>query len=530
MKRIPVAWATELQRIGLRQGRRIQVWPTGLTAVSWDDEGRGEWLSSERPSIAICADHEVDSFKVSLAGYTAEDLAISSIRPGNPVFLELPHLPVGIHKLRVSARPTLASGGEDLIGELDVFIREPRPWTPSLSPQGPFVVSMEPMTPTLEQLWEGRVAIEIRGPRGRHVAPIVSLFEKRAKVPSIRRNLEPLALPVDPGAWRVHFEKQFRGIEQVQNTYDSAYSCTVELNAEELGTYSFDCERAFTPIRWTIQRKAGIYHIRLIDDSDLSTPVMTTRYSFDTPDVPVQIDSKGLYPTVPAVEGMYFAQRQESWWAQIVPPLKLTLGQIPAPSFLSYPRSTEGVIGLLQVIERWGKARIPGNILGFVLRRNVLRTATRRLFGRIAGGGWEHRESFCAGGASSPGLQVLRDGLRGWEGEDSLGAVLFNKVSLFTAMATPQRIVELTRLALDFKIIRTGPLDPQWLVEFALRNASEPWTVQGWAGSKLQDGIEVLLRITSLARAARFLVLAVDSQVGSFAAEGIKVYSGWEWN
>jgi hypothetical protein len=528
--KIPLAWVTELMRMGLRLGRSIRVWPTGLTAISWDDEGRGEWLSSERPSIAICTDHEVDSFKVSLAGYTAEDLEISSIRPGDPVFLELQHLPVGIHKLRVSARPTLTSGGEDLIGELDVFIREPHPWAPGLSTQGPFSVSMEPMAPTLEQLWEGRVAIEIRGPQGRHVVPIISLFEKREKTPSIRRKLEPLILPVDPGPWRDSFEKQFRGIEQVQNTYDSAYSCTVELIAEELGTYSFGCERAFTPIRWTIQRKAGIYHIRLIDDSDLGAPLATARYSFDTPDIPVQVDSKALYHTTPASEGMYFAQREESWWAQIVPPLKLTIGQIPAPYFLSYPRSTEGVIGLLQVIERWGKARIPGNVLGVALRRRVLRSATQRLFGLIAGGGWEHRESFCDGEASSSALPVLRDGLRGWEPGNSLGAVLFNEVSSFAAMSTPERTSELARLALNFKIIRMGPVDPQWLVESALRIASEPWTARGWAGSTLQNSIEVLLRITSLARAARFLVLAVDRQAGSFVDEGIKVYSGWGWD
>jgi hypothetical protein len=72
-----------------------------------------------------------------------------------------------------------------------------------------------------------------------------------------------------------------------------------------------------------------------------------------------------------------------------------------------------------------------------------------------------------------------------------------------------------------------GPEDSVWLAECALRMASDPVTLTAWAGEHLEASIKKLLDVPTLARAARFLVLAVDQQK-KLAAKG-EVYAGWGW-
>jgi hypothetical protein len=74
-----------------------------------------------------------------------------------------------------------------------------------------------------------------------------------------------------------------------------------------------------------------------------------------------------------------------------------------------------------------------------------------------------------------------------------------------------------------------GPDNPTWLAELALRLASDPAHVEHWAKEHLRTGVERLIKFSMLARAARFLVLAVDQQKKSLAAAG-EVYAGWGWS
>jgi hypothetical protein len=80
-------------------------------------------------------------------------------------------------------------------------------------------------------------------------------------------------------------------------------------------------------------------------------------------------------------------------------------------------------------------------------------------------------------------------------------------------------------------VLRGRPVseqDPVWLSELALRLASAPGGVEDWAGQKLQAGTVRLLEIPTLARAARFLVIATDRHLESRVAPG-ELYAGWAW-
>ena len=115
------------------------------------------------------------------------------------------------------------------------------------------------------------MAIEIRGPIGREVVPTISLFERRASTASVRKRLPPLSIPANAETWRVHFEKHFRDSKDVQSLYDPAHTCTLELSAEELGTFFLKCEREFTPLRWIVRRRKSGYELSLLDDRGSGT-------------------------------------------------------------------------------------------------------------------------------------------------------------------------------------------------------------------------------------------------------------------
>ena len=70
---------------------------------------------------------------------------------------------------------------------------------------------------------------------------------------------------------------------------------------------------------------------------------------------------------------------------------------------------------------------------------------------------------------------------------------------------------------------------PRWLPEFALRLASWPPAVVAWSGEDLIGGLERLMEVPSLARASRFLVLAVSEVFGPASLDIDALYPGWDW-
>jgi hypothetical protein len=74
----------------------------------------------------------------------------------------------------------------------------------------------------------------------------------------------------------------------------------------------------------------------------------------------------------------------------------------------------------------------------------------------------------------------------------------------------------------------TEPGSAGWLAEFGLRLASSPKDVAAWAGTHLRPGLNRLLEVPTLARAARFLVIATDRHLQSRAAPS-ELYAGWVW-
>lgn len=525
-------WEEAINRLGLRQAKTIEVWPAGLTAVVWDGEGHGEWLASERPTFAIRSDYPLDAILLSMSG--SASLELTSIAPGEPIFVELPHLAVGLHTVHVRARTDAEANAEEL-GDLDVVmrVREVQPWTRGVALSGPLVVQVEPPAPTLEQLWEGQVDIEVRGPAGRVVRCSVSLFEGADGNPTVVKTLPPLLLPLTPRQWRACFEKHSRGDRRMQDGYDMARLCRLDFIAEELGAFTIECEREFVPLRWALRRHGKNPVARLIDDSGATDPPVVSYYTFERPAVAVQLAPASEYP-VSAPGGLYLARQHNSTAAVIVLPRIQSLADLGANMQIDGPTgSTEAVIDAIEVGQLWASARTSGDILSLSKRRRVLRTVVRHIFRLVGGERWAAAEQKAECGVDRD-FSDLRRTVSRRPDRSGIAAVLALEAADLAEAKLQARVSRLADLASNFRLLtsdvpgKDSAGSHRWLAEFALRLASSPKDVAAWAGPQFRLATANLMKVPTLARAARFLVIATDHHLESQVGPD-EVYAGWEW-
>jgi hypothetical protein len=206
------------------------------------------------------------------------------------------------------------------------------------------------------------------------------------------------------------------------------------------------------------------------------------------------------------------------------------------------------VLRLLRVIDLWGRARLTGDLFSLSRRREVLRALTRHVFFVLGGDGWERAER--AGERSArDDLRELSRAVSTKHAETGIVQALASEYRAFAQLRIDERVAHLASIArkvLHFpprvhvvtrrpggvvvhKQGEGSPGDSDWLCEFALRLASDPHGVSSWAGPNLAAGVRRLYEAPVLARAARFLVLAVDRHTEARLAVAATPHAGWEW-
>ncbi|MCL2726375.1 MAG: hypothetical protein FWD69_18290 [Polyangiaceae bacterium] len=539
-------WEQALKQFQVTQAKSIEVWPAGLAAVAWDGEGYGEWLASETPTLAVRSDHAIDVLTIAMSDGPSLSLALSNTPPGDPVFIELPSLAVGLHKFSVAARSGSGAGSE-VIGNLDVVmrVREARPWSPEVTSHGPLEVELDPAAPSLEQIWDGRAAVLVRGPAGRQAKCRVRMLA-RAREPLFERELPPITLPLSNEEWAHHFETHLKEDKDAQRAYDDAQACAVEFAADELGTFTLRCEREFTPLRWSLRRSSSGFTARLHDDADAGDPSIE-RFSFERPTVGEKLQP-GPKHEVPLVGGLYVATLREFKATIVVPPIVADLQR--KPQIDAGQRTPENIAKLLTSAQLWGTACLPGDLIASAYRRAVLRALSEHIVSLLGGRVWASAELKLK---DERGLLELKRCISNKGYELALGSVLQLDHKVLSESPPSLRAVRLAALAESFQLAQpnpnqreinerrssrgvtevrrvqgVGPEHSAWFAEFALRMASDPVTLSAWAGEHVDASIRKLLDMPTLARAARFLVLAVDQQKKSLAAAG-ELYAGWGW-
>ncbi|WP_437984768.1 hypothetical protein [Sorangium sp. So ce117] len=544
-------WEQALRELQVTQAKSIEVWPAGLAAVAWDGEGHGEWLASERPTLAVRSDHPIDELVVSMGdGGASLSLSLTDTPIGEPVFIELPPLGIGLHKFSVAARGGRGADAE-VIGDLDVVmrVREARPWSPGITPHGPLMVEVDPAAPTLEQLWEGKIDLSVRGPAERPLRCRVLMFTHAGGAPSFERQLPAVTLPLAGGEWRRHFESNVKANEAAQRAYDDARVCEVEFSADELGAFTLRCEREFTPLRWSLRRAPSGFVARLHDDAGSGAPLIE-RYSFDQPTVAERLQGVAEH-AAPRAGGLYVATLRDFKASIIVPSIVRGLAELKRePRIDVRDRTPESVSQLLSLARRWGTARLSGDLIAGARQRLVIRAITAHILSLLGGQAWRSAETNV--GAPN-GLADLKRSISQDRSEAGIGAKLQLEYEALADTSPAKRVASLASLAESFRLVPpsqsrreiisrprspgstvvrrvqgVGPDCSTWLAEFALRMASDPVTLEAWAGEHIDASINKLLEVPTLARAARFLVLAVDQQK-KHATAG-EIYAGWGWS
>lgn len=535
---LDTVWEKFLARIGLVQARSVEVWPAGLGAVVWDGEGHGEWLAAETPCLAIQSDFPLCELLVALVASQEPPLSLGPLQPGEPTFVELPNLPVGIHKVTVRSK---SSEGDDLqsLGDLDVLlrIRSARPWSSGASTHGPLLVQLDPPRPSMEQLWEGLVDITIRGPRGRRVKPTLSLLEREGETPLHSKQLPPLSLPVSAEQWRIHFDKFFRK-EDADCSFDESRVIELRLSSDELGAFSIACERAFTPLRWAVAKEGTTHVVRLIDDTGNPNAPVVSRWGFETPTQEERLGTEARF-SAPQSGGMFVARSDSAEAAVLLPPLIRSLTDLRcSPEVPVETRSVDSVARLLRHSALWGRARETG-FISRTRRRDVMRALALQLSRQLGGEAWASAE--VQADAREGREAALLAALARKRDEAALGSALATQLSTLIPMSAARRVEVFTSLAswhLSLPPTPTGPFATRssvvpldwhsWLSELALRTASDPASVEQWAGPILRAGLTHLLDTPALIRTARFLVLCSSHQSGQPTTSG-SLYPGWAW-
>jgi hypothetical protein len=261
-----------LNDAGLQIARSISVWPAGLPCRGWDGEGQSEWLTTEEPCFGIVHDHPVSSYAIQLNGVNQGVIAVPA--EGVPTFVRLRPLPVGKHRLNITAErhgsiEDIARGALPQ-GFVELLVREPEPWTPGIPAHTGLVVRTDPHDADLDEFWENKLSIIVTGPESHTVDCSVALEKSNGEEVFSGLVASHMALPVTPETWQKRFAAFLDENEEAANwRYPEAAAGRLWIKAGELGEYTIRFHSDMQPVRWLTRREDGRVRLRLLDDTGL---------------------------------------------------------------------------------------------------------------------------------------------------------------------------------------------------------------------------------------------------------------------
>lgn len=522
------ALEASLTSLGIQQLGTVQVWPVGLCPAQWDGQGQAEWLSTDTPCIGIRSDHHVDRFELAIED---EALTVHPQSPGVPLFVELPQLPVGGYHLIIQA---VANDRVIEATALQITIREPRVWIAGSGTEGAFCVIVDPVTPTLEQLWDGSMSLQAYGPPHCRLYCDVEVIGGDSASPILERSLPPIPLPVSASQWSHHFDTHFRRQADAQNSYDLAQSIRLRFKTDEFGTNILLAERQFYPLRWIVQRNHDALSLWFQDDTGSDRPVEVTRFEFNAPDVAIPLNAAQFEQASDQTlsPGLYVAKSGQYRHSIVLPVTVRTFEDLQiTPRTQFYSRTPEDIQRIVDVADYWASARVTGGVFSVSMRLGVVRSITRSIFLIIAGSRWKPTEYAMAD--SKPLNEVLLT-VQDQEEVNLARAIdlsQFNRVK-----STPRELAQYFATLAESHLAIPEDTSTSasnahnsllWASEFAIRLASGSKQIEVWGTGFLLAGIEYVLSVPSLAKAARVFVYAMNQANHSSAHADVNEL--WEW-
>ena len=492
--------------LGLHVARTIRVWPAGMPGRGWDGEGSSEWLTTESPCFGIASDHPVESLAFRLND--DPETLIHTDGNDSPLFVRLPPLPVGIHKLTVKAKRSseleIIASTPAAEGSAQLAVRDPEPWTPGVTSHPGLIVRVDPDQADLDKFWRNKINLSVNGPQGFTANFHVTLQSVNGGE-ILSKRVGARDLPIATEVWRRMFGK-FLNDEAHAWKYLEATTCTLTIRADTLGTCTLRFEHEPIPIRWVIRSHRRNVCARLVDDTGQDeTALEVTLFRLDRPfeSAPLSSDDARSGRIVEPPGGLFVASHGPHRDIALVSAGSTQQGFQGLgvePSFPELTRSAAALCEYFRLLALWRDARLFG-FLASIRHNKVVSSAAGTLRAVLCGQNWAQAERRFS---KQPGSQASLKSLASLVDKPTdFGTVLLDRSEAGGALDHAWFLEAATR---------KNVCPDRDLSEFALRLAREPLAIADHPDLELL--LAKLIENPAILRAARLLTLLLSSASG----------------
>ncbi|WP_254458564.1 hypothetical protein [Xanthomonas sacchari] len=497
-----------LKSLGLSFTSTVRIWPAGLPAVSWDGEGRSEWLTTDMPCFGIDVDHDVVAVEVALDGLSS--LLISRTGVHGPSWVQLPPLPPGQHRLAVEVKDGAghADSPSASRGEVILEVRDPVGVKETIQQRGGLMVIATPIDASLESLERGKLRLEVYGPAGREVQLFLEVEGSetdqhpfcKAIVPSTLTDLWHL-LPLD-----------------IQENLGGSNTCRLVVCAEEIGTFTLPLERESRPLRWVLHRSKHATTIRLVDEAALGTHALCRMAPLSDPCTAQDLDYEDCVDgiEVPAPGALFVVAGRDRLDAVVVSqPGQGTMTNfaqlVVEPRLAGFATASERLRDDIALLGLWSRARVFGP-LGAARKDKVVRTMNDALIHQVCGPAWMDAERRIGDPPwDDDAIALLGDAITNhWEWVNFPAKLRMSHLE--AKDMTPKQVVPwMLRITTGFRLCADAHL-----VEQMLRYLTDP---SGFIASSrdISTDVKSLIEHRELARGVRYLQILLKGK-------------SWDWN
>ena len=535
-----------LKQLELEVETGFNLIPVGTPPINWDEGYKVEYIDGETPLFAIKINQPWTAVRIQLEDF--DELEINNQTASEYAYFSLPPLSTGLYKLSCGTKNELDSHFQSL-GEISIYVKDRTIWQPGTTSQNAMLLLPDPPKPSFEQFFNGNINFQIYSPEASVDVSLYLLSKQLDVPPLLKRNIVTASLPQGIDEINRKINEVVEDPKVLENSED-AYFCRLEFKSEELGIIPFDFRREFNPIQWEVKNdSSGKTVLNLSEESFGDEETKILQYKFDTPDFVTELHYDRYFPDyfVPESGGLFVASTPKQKKGIIV----LRANEVKSyksfadigkdndfmPTLQSYTRTKENLCKLLDLYCLWNTSRTVGNVFSKKDVQKVLDNILFKIVCLIDDNNWKRLEpQYCKKFSSGytkdliiksispkPSIQselakLIVFGLP----TDELVEIL---TSIYKSEVTAEKIVKKSKSDSIRAIIK--PIKQDWFVEFALRLCSHPETIKNWSQTdeKFQRGLEKMLSVPSLVRAARFIAL----NVGNDFIGNTSFHYKWDW-
>jgi len=352
-----------LKALGIGVTGGVTVAPAGLNPRPG---ATPSWLTTERVTLSLAADFEVQGFALSLDGGAAEILTCH----GSVALLDLGQLEPGRHSLAVS--PVFSSNSDRVVQseQFEFAVEEPRPWPEVMKGKSGFRLVLEPPGATFEMVLGGIAALDVLGPARRSVRWSLVTYDAAGHPGS------PLPLGNSQvGDAPANRSEAFRNAcRKHSDQIDEAFQIDIVASLEELGRQSKRFPHIVEPLRWKYEPAKR--SVRLVDETDHEELPKLSSYRLSSPieKCPLTLES-ALAGITPDGEGTLLVARYKDLFQSVVVRATVTtklkdLASLGTQqSIVLPPHKGQAVMRLIDGMRRWERAKPLGDFA--LMRRDM---------------------------------------------------------------------------------------------------------------------------------------------------------------